>query len=71
MKVIIGYKKQNNQLDVVVSAWCWEMEQLNKLTKEVIRVFFVEGEATCVPSSFLLRRKYKVSGPESSKSSTR
>ncbi|ECH5091777.1 hypothetical protein FPX60_19600 [Salmonella enterica] len=71
MKVIIGYKKQNNQLDVVVSAWCWEMEQLNKLTKEVIRVFFVEGEATCVPSSFFLRRKYKVSGPGCSKYSAR
>ncbi|HFG9583058.1 TPA: hypothetical protein ACGHHK_000631 [Salmonella enterica subsp. enterica serovar Victoria] len=63
MKVIIGYKKQNNQLDVVVSAWCWETAELNRLTKEVSRVFFEEGKATCVPSSFLLRRKFRISGP--------
>lgn len=70
MKVIIGHTKQNNQFDVVVSAWFWQMDQLNKLTKEVIRVFFAEGKAECVPSSFLLRRKYKVSGPRRSKSSS-
>lgn len=71
MKILIGYKKQNNQLDVVVSGWCWEMDRLSRLTKEVIRVFFAEGQAMCVPSSFLLRRKYRVSGPESAKSSAR
>lgn len=66
MRISLYRKKNESQLNAVVSAWCWESGELNQLTKEVIRVFFEEGKASCKPSSFLLRRKFKISGPERS-----